>query len=69
MIEKDLITRYNYDAFTPDKFNPWMRWEESPSVGETGPDFTLWDLDENPITLHEIFKSSTFTIVEFGSFT
>jgi hypothetical protein len=29
----DLVTRYNYDSFTPEKFEPWMNFESSPKTG------------------------------------
>ena len=45
MPDADLLTRYNYDAFVPEKFEPWMRFDESPPLGETAPDFPLTALD------------------------
>ena len=69
MTTADLITRYNYDAFVPHKFGPWLRFEESPPLGEKGPDFPLTRLDNSQTTLSEILAEYTFTIVEFGSFT
>jgi len=32
-MDKDLLRRYNYDEFVPDKFMPWMRFDESPMLG------------------------------------
>jgi len=69
MENKDLITRYNYDSFVPEKFQPWMRWDEAPKAGTQGPDFPLWDLDENKVSLGKVISESLYTIVEFGSFT
>ena len=69
MDNKDLITQYNYDAFIPEKFEPWMRFHESPPVGSPGPDFPLWDLDQQETSLSAIWSQYTFTVVEFGSFT
>ena len=69
MTPDDMLTRYNYDAFVPDKFEPWMRFDQSPALGETGPDFPLWDLDEEQTSLKHILGQNTYTIVEFGSFT
>ena len=69
MDNNDLITRYNYDSFTPEKFGPWMQFGNSPSVGDQAPDFPLWDLGENETSLSEIWSQHAFTIVEFGSFT
>ena len=69
MANTDLITQYNYDAFTADKFVPWMRFDQSPALGVPGPDFQLWDLDEKETSLKEAISQNIFTIVEFGSFT
>ncbi|MCA9983515.1 MAG: hypothetical protein KDE59_04450 [Anaerolineales bacterium] len=69
MTAADLITRYNYDAFVPDKFMPWMRFEESPPVGQKAPSFPLWRLDETETSLEELWSSHLYTVVEFGSFT
>lgn len=69
MPDQDLIQSYNYDEFIPKKFGPWMNFDSSPSLGEVGPDFPLWDLEEEQTSLHQILAQSSFTIVEFGSFT
>jgi len=69
MEEKDLITRYNYDEFVPEKFEPWMRWHEAPKAGTIGPDFPLWELDGTETTLSAALSQALYTIVEFGSFT
>ncbi len=70
MTDHDLLRRYNYDAFTPEKFEPWMRWDESPPLGNPAPDFTLWRLDDRAATsLSAIWSQHRYTIVEFGSFT
>jgi hypothetical protein len=68
-MDNDLIARYNYDSFVPEKFGPWMRFEESPVLGKCGPDFPLWQLDGVETSLHEIYGQHTYTVVEFGSFT
>jgi hypothetical protein len=66
----DLVSRYNYDEFVPEKFEPWMQFAESPPLGKRGPDFPLWRLaDGGEITLHAICQAAQYTIVEFGSFT
>ncbi len=65
----DLIERYNYDEFVPEKFMPWMRFGESPSVGDRAPDFPLWNLDGVETSLSEIWGANLYTVVEFGSFT
>ncbi|MBI1299271.1 hypothetical protein GC175_30435 [bacterium] len=65
----DLVTRYNYDAFVPDKFEPWMNFANSPVLGQSRPDFPLWTLDEAETSLATICAENLYTIVEFGSFT
>lgn len=69
MDNKDLLTRYNYDAFIPENFMPWMRFNEAPRAGTEGPDFPLWTLDETETSLSAVLKENLYTIVEFGSFT
>ena len=64
-----LPTRYNYDSFVPEKFGPWMRFGESPTLGKRGPSFPLWPLEGDETTLHDILAQHTYTMVEFGSFT
>jgi hypothetical protein len=68
-VNSDLVARYNYDEFTPEKFLPWMRFESSPQLGEKGPDFSLWELDGTETTLSECWSGYAYLIVEFGSFT
>jgi hypothetical protein len=65
----DLITMYNYDVFAPENFEQWMQWESSPKIGSDAPDFPLWTLDEQETSLSTLWKSHTYLIVEFGSFT
>ena len=65
----DLTTRYNYDEFVPAKFEPWMRFDQSPALGQPAPDFPLWNLDRSETSLQEIISQNLYTIVEFGSFT
>ena len=69
MDDPDLLARYNYDSFVPDQFNPWMRFDESPALGEPAPDFPLWNLDGNETRLSTIWAQHLYTVVEFGSFT
>ncbi len=69
MADPDLPTRYNYDEFVPAKFEPWMRFNESPPLGGPAPDFPLWHLDGRETSLAAIWSHHTYTIVEFGSFT
>lgn len=69
MSDADLITRYNYDEFVPVKFEPWMRFEGSPPLGQPAPDFPLWTLDGAETRLSAVWAEATYTIVEFGSFT
>jgi hypothetical protein len=69
MSEANLVSRYNYDAFVPENFEPWMRFDQSPPLGQTGPDFPLTRLDGTATRLSEIWSAHLYTIVEFGSFT
>lgn len=69
MSGSDLISRYNYDEFIPNKFEPWMNFGSSPELGRQAPDFPLWDLDQTETTLFHIISQNQYTIVEFGSFT
>lgn len=66
----EIVIRYNYDEFVPEKFQPWMRFDESPVLGEPAPDFPLVRLDdESTVQLSDIWSNHVYTIVEFGSFT
>jgi hypothetical protein len=65
----DLITRYNYDEFIPEKFGPWMRFDQSPALGEPAPDFPLTRLDGTTTRLSDLWSAQLYLIVEFGSFT
>ena len=65
----DLVPRYNYDEFVPQKFTRWMRFDSSPELGVKGPDFPLWDLDGLETKLSDLWSGSTYLVVEFGSFT
>ena len=77
--DRDLLERYNYDSFIPANFEPWDRFDESPPLGQPGPDFPLLELGapaanggiNAPIerTLGEVCGAHLYTIVEFGSFT
>ncbi|NDJ77815.1 MAG: hypothetical protein GYB65_16315 [Chloroflexi bacterium] len=70
MTDQDLLQRYNYDEFVPEKFEQWMRFDESPLPGSPAPDFPLWKMeDQSETRLSAIWSAHTFTIVEFGSFT
>ncbi len=70
MTEAELTRRYNYDSFVPEKFEPWMRFDASPPLGEKLPDFPLWQLEDRAATsLGALWGAHRYTIVEFGSFT
>ena len=69
MTDPDLLARYNYDSFIPANFEPWMRFDQSPPLGEPAPDFLLWALDGGETRLSAIWAQHTYTVVEFGSFT
>jgi hypothetical protein len=68
MPERDLVDRYNYDAFVPAKFEPWLNFAGSPPLGEPAPDFPLWPLGGGETRLSAIWTRYAFTVVEFGSF-
>lgn len=68
--EKDLLARYNYPEFSPRYFEPWMRFDVSPSAGEIGADFPLWCAETGTeTTLAEQWSQQRYTVIEFGSFT
>ena len=66
---EDILSRYNYGSFVPEKFEPWMNFDASPKTGTVGLDFSLWHLDQTPARLGEVWPQHDYTIVEFGSFT
>jgi hypothetical protein len=69
MTDSDLVARYNYDAFVPKNFEPWMNFDASPPLGQVAPDFPLWNLDGKETRLSAVWARHNYTIVEFGSFT
>lgn len=70
-MHSDMLWRYNYDEFVPEKFMPWMRFAESPELGVAAPDFPLWNLQEDraQTSLSEWWSNHLYLVVEFGSFT
>jgi len=65
-----LLTRYNYDEFTPEKVVTCLRFQEGPPLGLTAPDYPLWAIVNGSETrLSQIWSQNLYTIVEFGSFT
>lgn len=69
-MNRELLRQYNYDAFVPEKFMPWMRFDESPALGVAAPDFPLWQLeDRGQSSLGEWWSNNLYLVVEFGSFT
>ncbi|RMH17374.1 MAG: hypothetical protein D6696_15880 [Acidobacteria bacterium] len=70
MHDPELLTRYNYDEFVPEKFEPWMRFEESPPLGRRAPSFPLWRLDGGErVELRQLWRAYRYLVLEFGSFT
>lgn len=69
MSQDSLTSRYNYDEFAPEKFERWLNFEASPSLGQAAPDFPLWHLDGSETRLSQTWSQHAFTVVEFGSFT
>lgn len=69
-LDDDIVTRYNYDEFVPEKFEKWLNFEGSPPLGQPAPDFPLMRLaDGATVHLSDIWSDHVYTIVEFGSFT
>ena len=69
-MDNDLLERYNYDEFVPEKFEPWMTFDDSPPLGEVAPDFPIWHLDNHQkSSLKALWSNNTYLVVEFGSFT
>lgn len=69
MPDQTIIDLYNYDEFVTEKFERWMRFEDSPPVGKQVLDFPLWNLDQTSTSLKTEINRYAYTIVEFGSFT
>ena len=69
MSDLNLVARYNYDEFIPEKFRPWLNFEASPALGDPLCDFPLWDPDGRETTLSAIWSQYRYLVVEFGSFT
>lgn len=67
--ETTLSKKYNYDSFTPQNFQPWLRFDDSPPLGERGPNFSLWTLNKEKVVLSDLWGEHLYTIVEFGSYT
>ncbi|RME47190.1 MAG: hypothetical protein D6791_06465 [Chloroflexi bacterium] len=65
----DVVLAYNYDEFVDEKFERWMRFDESPPLGQPAPDFPLTDLDGRTVHLSEVWHEAAYTVVEFGSLT
>ena len=68
-MDSELLRKYNYDAFIPDNFDPWTRFDESPLLGSRVDDYPLWTLERAQTSLLTEIKKHRFTVVEFGSFT
>ena len=69
-MDNDLLKQYNYDQFIPENFEQWMRFDQSPPIGESAPDFPLWNMEDRQETsLKELWSNNLYLVVEFGSFT
>jgi hypothetical protein len=53
----------------PEKFERWMRFDESPELGKSLQDFPLMTLDRAQTSLRTETNKYAYTVVEFGSFT
>ena len=69
MSDRELLERYNYDSFVPEKFQPWDRFSEGPALETVAPDFPLLTLDGASTRLSGAWGAHAYTVVEFGSFT
>lgn len=69
MTDNDMIARYNYDEFVAHKVFHWLNFDNSPLLGQSAPDFPLWDLEGRETSLREVWSVNSYTVVEFGSFT
>lgn len=70
MSDSNLLTKYNYDEFRPEKFEPWMCFDESPEIGSKAIDFPLWQAnDQTETSLSTLWSQHEILVVEFGSFT
>jgi hypothetical protein len=69
MDEQTVQTRYNYDSFVAENFEPLMRFHLSPPLGQPAPDFPLLDLDGGETRLSAVWSRHDYTVLEFGSFT
>ncbi len=65
----DLTQAYNYDSFVAEKVGRWLNFAASPVLGVPAPDFELQALDAGATRLSTVWRSATYTIVEFGSLT
>ena len=66
---EELIRAYNYDSFVEEKFERWLRFDESPPLGQPAPDFPLTTLDGETVHLSDVWRRAAYTIIEFGSLT
>ena len=62
--DPELIARYNYAAFVPEKFEPWLNFTASPPLGQMAPDFPLWELDGQETRLSAVWSRHIYTSVE-----
>ena len=70
MTDNDLIAKYNYPEFRPEYYEQWMRYDDSPDIGTSAPDFALWNADDQSETrLSDLWSAHKYLVVEFGSFT
>ncbi len=65
----DLTQAYNYDSFVAEKVGRWLNFAASPLLGVPAPDFELQALEAGETRLSAVWRSATYTIIEFGSLT
>jgi len=64
------LEQYNYRNFSLEAHERLDRWDESPPVGRTGPDYPLWEpRTGESTTLHALCREQRFLVAEFGSIT
>ena len=68
-MQDDLLVAYNYDVFSRESAERWLRFDESPPLGELVPDFPLVELDGGATRLSAVWAAHALTVIEFGSFT
>jgi hypothetical protein len=67
--DSELLRAYNYAEFNRQGVERWLRFDESPPLGDPIPDFSLQELDGGTTQLRKVCAAHAYTVIEFGSFT